>query len=201
MQRAYSFFEAKSFDDDKREIQGIATTPTTDRYGDIVEPEGAQFALPLPLLWQHYPEKPVGHVMTAKPNKNGIPVTVRIEKTDEPGTLKDRLDEAWQSVKLKLVRAFSIGFQPIEYVQIEGKYAYRFTKWDWLELSLVTIPANADCNITTIKSIVERERAALGHKLKSGVKLIQRATPPAAIRPGVKLVLPAGVSAASQIKQ
>jgi hypothetical protein len=33
----------------------------------------------------------------------------------EPGTLKDRLDEAWQSVKMKLVRGVSIGFRAIEY--------------------------------------------------------------------------------------
>ena len=27
-----------------------------------------------------------------------------------------------------------------------------FEEWDWLELSAVTIPANAECTITTIKS-------------------------------------------------
>lgn len=191
LQRAYSLFEVKSFDDEKREIQGLATTPTTDRYGDIVESQGAEFELPLPLLWQHNAEKPVGHVVTAKPSKNGIPVTVKIFKTDEPGVLKDRLDEAWQSVKMGLVRAFSIGFQPKEYSQIEGTYAYRFTKWDWLELSLVTIPANAEATITTVKAIATRERAALGLTRKGGVALIQRAP---AKRSGITLVT-AGVSA------
>lgn len=198
LQRAYSLFEVKSFDEEKREIEGIATTPTPDRYGDIVEPMGAQFELPLALLWQHDATKPVGHVVAAKPTKDGIPVRVKIFKTDEPGTLKDRLDEAWQSVKMKLVRAFSIGFQPIEYSQLKDTYSYRFTKWDWLELSLVTIPANAEANITTVKSIVDRERAALGHTLKGGVRLIQRANPDAEKRSGVKLVS-AGVSAASKI--
>lgn len=196
LQRAYSLFEVKSFDEEKREIQGIATTPTTDRYGDIVESMGAQFELPLPLLWQHNSDKPVGHVIAAKSTKAGIPVTVKIFQTDEPGTLKDRLDEAWQSVKMKLVRAFSIGFAPIEYSQIENTYSYRFTKWDWLELSLVTIPANAEATITTVKSIVDRERAALGHSLKGGVRLIG-ANPQPQKRKGIKLT-PAGVSACSK---
>jgi hypothetical protein len=86
-------------------------------------------------------------------------------------------------------------------VQLEGTYPYRFTKWDWIELSLVTIPANPDCTIQTVKSIVDRERAALGHTLTRGVKLIQRVQPAAQKGAGVKLVLPAGVSADSEIKQ
>ncbi len=53
MKRAYSLFTVKSIDEEQRIIEGIATTPSTDRMGDIVEPEGAQFKLPIPLLWQH----------------------------------------------------------------------------------------------------------------------------------------------------
>ena len=64
---------------------------------------GAKFNLPMPLLWQHKHDQPVGHVEYAKPTKTGIPFKARIAKSDEPGTLKDRLDEAWQSIKLKLV--------------------------------------------------------------------------------------------------
>ncbi|MFM7011873.1 MAG: peptidase U35, partial [Betaproteobacteria bacterium] len=60
--RAYSVLTIKSYDDDERTIEGIATTPSPDRYGDIVEPDGAKFQLPIPLLWQHDSDKPVGHV-------------------------------------------------------------------------------------------------------------------------------------------
>lgn len=185
LQRAYSLLEIKAIDEEKREITGIATTISTDRYGDIVEPEGAEFELPLILLWQHDAQQPVGHVIAARPTKTGIPVTVKIFKSDEPGLLKDRLDLAWQSVKLQLVRAFSIGFQPKEYVQIEGTYAYRFTKWEWLELSLVTIPANAECTITAIKSIDTALRAASGHAHRV-VKLISPGV--SGIKQTVKLI-------------
>lgn len=151
--RAYSVFEIKSVDQEKRIITGIATTPTTDSYDDIVESDGAQFKLPLPLLWQHNADQPIGHVTAAKVSKTGITVTAQLADIAEPGTLKDRLDEAWQAIKYGLVKGFSIGFRPLETAQIEGTWGYRYLKWAWLELSAVTIPANMDCSIQTIKSI------------------------------------------------
>lgn len=51
--RAYSVLEIKSVDSEDRLITGMATTPETDRMGDIVDPMGAKFAKSLPLLWQH----------------------------------------------------------------------------------------------------------------------------------------------------
>lgn len=166
MNRAYSFLEIKSFDDDKRIIEGIASTPTPDRVGDIVEPLGAKFKLPMPLLWQHNASQPIGEVFFAKPTKSGIPFKAKLAKIDEPGNLKDRLDEAWQSIKIGLVKAVSIGFRSIEH-SIMDDGGWRFQSWEWLELSAVTIPANADATIQTIKSIDAEQRAASGRELDS----------------------------------
>lgn len=152
MNRAYSLFTVKEFDDDARIVSGIATTPTPDRMGDIVEPKGAQFSLPLPLLWHHDSRAPVGHVVEAKVTDSGITVRAQVAKMDEPGAVKDRLDEAWQSLKSGLVRGFSIGFKALESARIKDTWSEHFKKWDWLELSLVTIPANAEASITAIKS-------------------------------------------------
>ncbi len=151
-QRAWSQFEVKALDDSLRTLEGIATTPTPDRMGDIVEPKGASFDLPLPFLWQHDAEQPVGHVVSAKTTGDGIGVRIQMAKIDEPGRLKDRLDEAWQSLKIKLVRGLSIGFAPLEYSYMEDTGGYRFLKWSWLELSAVTIPANIEAGISMIKS-------------------------------------------------
>lgn len=161
MKRAYSVLEIKAVSDDAREIEGIATTPETDRMGDIVEPLGAKFAAELPLLWQHDHRAPVGHVRFGKPTKDGIPFKATISKIEEEGELKARLDLAWQSVKALLVRAVSIGFRALEYSLMEGG-GVRFTQTEILELSLVTVPANADCTITTIRSIDTVFRAASG---------------------------------------
>lgn len=161
MNRAYSVLEIKAVREDERVISGVATTPSPDRMGDVVEPMGAEFAAEIPALWQHNHAEPVGHVRLGRPTSKGIPFTITLAKTDEPGPLKDRLDEAWQSVKLKLVKAVSIGFRAIEYALMEGG-GVRFLKTEILELSLVTIPANADCTITSIKSIDTNLRAATG---------------------------------------
>jgi HK97 family phage prohead protease len=181
-QRAYSFFDFKEFDEDTREILGIASTPTPDRYQDIVEPKGAEYNLPIPLLWQHDSWSPVGHVTKAKATNAGIEVVMKLAKLDEPGPLKARLDEAWQSVKLKLVRGLSIGFSALEYTYLPDTGGIHFLKWDWLELSLVTIPANAEATITGFKSVDERvafikrldrqQRAASGPITRAPVTLV-----------------------------
>jgi HK97 family phage prohead protease len=171
MKRAYSLFTIKSIDEEQRVIEGIATTPATDRMGDIVEPEGAVFTLPLPLLWQHNSREPVGEVIAAKATPEGITFRAQFAKILEPGALKDRIDAAWQSVKYKLVKGMSIGFAPLESAQIKDSWAEHFLKWEWLELSCVTIPANVDATITTIKSADQALLAASGDKQHLVVRL------------------------------
>lgn len=153
--RAYSLITIKAIDEEQRTITGIATTPTTDRVGDIVEPSGAQFKLPLPLLWHHKHDQPIGHVTSAKVTKDGILITAKLVKIDEAGKLKDRLDEAWQALKSGLVRGLSIGFRVIQpfadNVELLENGGWRFLKWEWFELSAVTIPANAQASIQTVK--------------------------------------------------
>ncbi|HBN8441005.1 TPA: phage major capsid protein [Pseudomonas aeruginosa] len=162
--RAYSTLEVKALDDEKRVITGIASTPSPDRMQDVVEPKGAQFKLPIPFLWQHNHDEPIGHVTEAKVTQKGIEVSVQLTQVEEPGKLKDRLDEAWQSIKSGLVRGLSIGFSAKEFEQIPGSWGLRFLSWEWFELSAVTIPANAEATITSVKSIDREQRAALGIK-------------------------------------
>jgi HK97 family phage prohead protease len=165
MERAYSVLNVKDIreDADFYYIEGIASTPTPDRMGDVVEPMGAKFKLPMPLLWQHESKAPVGTLEFAKPNKSGIPYKARLPKVKEEGNLKARIEEAVQSIKYKLVAAVSIGFNAID-----GAYermtngGYRFKEWEWLELSLVTIPANSEATITSIKSLCRESLVASG---------------------------------------
>lgn len=166
MNRAYSILAIKAVDDEERVIRGIATTPDPDRVGDIVDPMGVAFTNPMPLLWQHDHKSPVGTVTFDKPTKTGITFEARLPKVAEAGALRDRIDEAWQSVKLGLVRAVSIGFRALEYSFMDDG-GIRFMKSEVYELSLVTIPANADATITAIKSIDAPLLAALGKEPKA----------------------------------
>lgn len=168
IQRAYSQLTLKAFDDGRRTFKGIATTPSTDRMGDIVEPKGAIFNLPIPLLWQHDSRDPIGWVTAASISDQGIEIEGEVarvfaDETDEGSkALSARLSMAWSMMKAKLVRGLSIGFQSVEAVPVGKTYSFRFKKWEWLELSAVTIPANADATITAIKQIDTELRAASG---------------------------------------
>lgn len=159
--RAYSVLDVKALSDETRTFSGVATSPSVDRVGDIIDPLGVKFAAKLPLLWQHRHDQPIGFVKFDKPTKSGITFTAEMPLVEEDGTLKSRIDEAWQSIKLGLVRAVSIGFRAIEYSFMD-KGGIHFKEVEVYELSAVTIPANADAVISTVKSIDRDLRLAAG---------------------------------------
>ena len=150
--RAYSSLTIKAVDEEKRIIRGIATTPAVDRVGDIVEPLGVKFTNPMAFLWQHDAHQPIGTVKFDKPTADGITFEAEIPIIAEEGKLKDRIDEAWQSIKIGLVRAVSIGFRAIEYAFMD-EGGIRFIKCEVYELSAVTIPAQPEAIMTSIKNM------------------------------------------------
>lgn len=183
--RAYSVLEIKSVSEDKRIIRGVATTPSTDRAGDIVDPLGVSFKNPMPLLWQHKHDKPVGLVKFGKPTKEGISFEAELPQISEEGTLRDRIEEAWQSVKYNLVSAVSIGFRPLEYSFLDE--GIKFLKSEVFELSLVTIPANADAVITA-KSFDAEMAKVIKTFDEEALSNNQTSTPPAASGNPVRVV-------------
>lgn len=170
--RIYSCLNIKSVEEteDAYIVEGTATTPSSDRYGDVVVSEGAEYNLPIPLLWQHEHDKPVGLVEYVEIKKNGIFVRCKLSKVEAEGKLKERIDEAYQSLKANLVRAFSIGFRPIEWERLRDSDGTRFLKWDWLELSLVTIPANADATISYVRNFNDDVSRAFSNTSKQDNK-------------------------------
>lgn len=155
--RAYAFLEIKSVDDDLRVIEGIASTPELDRQGDSMDPAGAKFALPMPLLYQHNSDQPIGHVVEAKVTKNGIRIKARLAAEGVDAVI----DRAWKLIKAKLVRGLSIDWKPLEPPTVKDG-AFRYSAWEWLALSAVTIPANASASIQLIKSLDTGRPAASG---------------------------------------
>jgi HK97 family phage major capsid protein/HK97 family phage prohead protease len=191
MNRAYSFLEVKAVGEETRTITGWATTPETDRTGDIVEPLGVKYKNPLVLLWQHDHEKPIGTVDFGTPTAKGVPFTATIAKVEEPGTLKDRVDEAWQSVKAGLIRAVSIGFRSLDHEEIKGTYGLRYKQTEVYELSLVSVPACAGAVITGVKSLKSYDvglPAASGKKEFTVVKLAKPAGASATVKKKIPVV-------------
>lgn len=131
---------------------GWATTPAEDLVGDIVEPRGAVYELPLPLLWMHDHSQPVGVVESATVTERGIRVTFRllpeVEKTKEAVALIEAG-----------ALALSIGFLPLdsEPLHTGGR---RFTSWRFTELSIVSVAANPSAKIDRVgKCLVSAAKA------------------------------------------
>lgn len=175
MDRAYSILQVRSVQEGLKEvvIEGIASTPSTDRQGDVVEPMGATFSLPLVLLWMHDHSKPVGNVTFAKATAAGITFKAVLPFIADPGVLKDRVDEAIHSLRAGLIRAVSIGFRATkDGVERMANGGMRWKAWEWMELSLVAIPAQAEATISVVRAIDTEVRRSVA------------ATPATAAAPG-----------------
>jgi HK97 family phage major capsid protein/HK97 family phage prohead protease len=166
--RAYSVLTIKSIDPTKRTIVGLATSPEPDRVGDIVEPKGVKFKNPLPLLLHHDKTMPVGLARFDRPTDDGITFTAQFPEIPTPGALRDRVDEALQSVQAGLIRGVSIGFRALgdidESIEFLRSGGVRFKSIEVMELSLVTIPAHQLAAIHTIKALDTQDRAAIGER-------------------------------------
>ena len=152
LDRAYAVLEIKALDAARRTITGIAATPTPDRQGDVFEASGATFAAEIPLLLHHDKQRPVG---TARliPHGSAILFEATLAQVETPGPLRDRLEETFQSLTAGLLKGVSVGFRALrDGVKPLKSGGLHFLKTEICELSLVTIPANVDATVLTVKS-------------------------------------------------
>lgn len=149
--RHVTLLRAKSVErDGERFIEGWATKPEEDRMGDVVMPEGARFTLPLPLLFAHKHDEPIGSVIEAKVTKAGIRIRAKLTA----GVA--RAEEVWKLIKDGALSAVSIGFQAIKSTPLPNG-GLRFDEWDWYELSVVAAPALPSARISVAKCIAYRD--------------------------------------------
>ena len=173
--RAWATLEIKAVDPEHRIIEGIASTPSPDRSGDIMDPAGATFALPMPFLWFHDQKNPIGEVFEATVRPEGIYIKARVSRVTKPGRLKTLVDDAWAAFTAQppLVRGLSIGWNELESSPLVNGVK-RVSRWIWGELSAVTVPMNTDATILSVKSF---DLAATGPHPPgaSGLPNLQRA--------------------------
>lgn len=162
VKKSFGNFEIKEINEEKRTFKGVASTPNPDRVKDVMVPNGAEYVLPMPLLFHHDMKSPIGQVISATVTDKGIEVEIQIPEIKEEGNLKTRVDEAYQSLKYGLVKGLSVGFlgdwETAEFIKGGG---IQFNQWEWYELSLVTIPCNKEAE-TDLTKAYEEHKAALG---------------------------------------
>lgn len=154
--KSFTSFKVKEVDGNPRRFKGTATTAKPDRVNDVLLPSGAVFELPIPLLMQHKLIDSVGLVISALVTDLGIEVEFEIPEIEEEGELKKIVDKAFQSIKYGLVKGLSVGFLPdwseVDYREDGGLL---FKKWEWYELSLVTVPCNRDGEVKALHKAFE----------------------------------------------
>ena len=165
-ERAYSVLTIKKIvqSDDERLIEGIASTPNPDRVNDIVEPLGAKFSLPIPLLLatQCRGTRRPGRIRASDQGRDSFP-RAHSQTRPSPAPLRQWLIRPGTRVKAGVVRGVSIGFKTTEKDVLKNG-GWRIKAWEWFELSLVTIPANVEATITNIKSFDRQTSAAPGQR-------------------------------------
>jgi HK97 family phage major capsid protein len=145
--------QVKRASPDGRTFTGVATTPRLDRQGHSVDPAGVTFLNPLPLLFQHDQDVPIGSVIFGPATAAGIPFEATFATVDEPGALRDRVELARQLVASRLIKSVSIGFRILDGAVAAIKGGFRLLRTEVVELSLVTIPSNPDAAILLVKSL------------------------------------------------
>ncbi len=179
----------KALDDEQRIVEGWATRPEVDRTGDIVIPTGAEYKLPLPFLLDHDHEKAVGEVEQVFVSDAGIRFIARIKRINSDSNVARSCTNAWELIKNGLRRYVSIGFRVLDYEDNPKARGMIVKRWEWLELSAVTIPALGSAEITGFK----RYEGMRG----KGIPLVQVDPCTAQVRNGAVKLLSSETPAAS----
>lgn len=141
---------------DEGEIEGLAWPfATPDRVGDMIT-KGA-FAgamLPVPMLFGHDQNDPVGAWETAEEREDGLHIKGRLLVNDLP-----RAREVRALVQSGAVRGLSIGFLTRKAVP-RPKGGRTISELELLEVSLVTLPCHPGARVATAKSVVRALQVA-----------------------------------------
>jgi HK97 family phage prohead protease len=150
------FIETKFTAGDTGEIEGLAWPfGTPDRVGDVIEKGAfATINLPLPILFGHDHNDPLGAWESATETPEGLQVKGRLLVNDVA-----RAKEVQALVKSGAVRGISIGFITRKAVARSGG-GRTITELELLEASLVTIPMHPGARVTSAKSAIEAIRMA-----------------------------------------
>ncbi|MCE7029536.1 HK97 family phage prohead protease [Jiella avicenniae] len=154
--------------DDAGEITGIAWPfGTADRVGDMIEKGAFSGAmLPVPMLFGHNPNDPVGVWESVEETDTGLQVKGRLLVADVA-----RAREVHALVASGAVGGLSIGFSTKKAAPRRGG-GRTISALDLVEISLVTVPAHPGARVTSKKAAanaiaiaeaINRAAAALKH--------------------------------------
>ena len=140
--------------DEERTLTAIASTDNPDRDHDVLKADGwdlKNFKNNPVLLWGHQSsELPIGTVTDIKQEGNKLVFKARFPKAG----VSQKADEVYGLYKDGILRAFSVRFTSTDYKQ-NKEGGLTFEKAELLEISAVTVPANAEALVQSVKQLKE----------------------------------------------
>ena len=131
-----------------------------DSYGEIVMLGAFTRSLkawnksrrPIPMLWQHRSDQPIGVWDTFEEDDKGLKLSGRLNLETQRG------NEAWSDVKMQAVTGLSIGYyevkaDPYDFSNAEPR---KLIELDLREVSPVTFPALKEAQIDAVKARLAR---------------------------------------------
>lgn len=146
--------EVKENGDDTILISGYANTTAKDRVGDVIKEEawtkgGLDNYLKNPIvLAYHDPSQPIGEVVDYGVNNKGLHVIAEISKA---------AGNVYDLIKANVLKAFSVGFVVKDADYDDETDIFVIKDLELYELSVVSIPANADSIFSVAKSFENEE--------------------------------------------
>jgi len=151
-----SNFRVKAVDKEKESItiEGFANTTNKDRVGDVILEEawskgGMDNYLKNPIVLAfHNHERPIGEVTEYSVNNQGLRVVAEISKA---------AGDVYNLVKEGVLKAFSVGFRVKDADYDSDTDIFVIKDLELYELSVVSIPANAESIFSVKKSFKDEE--------------------------------------------
>lgn len=132
------------------EVEVVMSTGAIARDGHILVPQGAlldNYRQNPVVLWQHDAKMPVARASDIRVAGNDISAKI----TFAPLGVSPDADKVRGLVKSGIVNAVSVGFDPIDGDPLDPRKPYsgkRFTEWELLECSFVSVPADTGAVVT-----------------------------------------------------
>ena len=155
----------------ENEVEVIISTSALARDGHILVPSGCDLgnyrSNPI-VLWQHNPDVPVGRAADLAVEGNKIRARILFA----PAGISAKADEVRGLVKSGVVSGVSVGFDVSDSEPLDPKKPFggqRFTKWELLECSFCSVPADPGAAVTARAQQLEKN--AMTTQIRAGKKL------------------------------
>ena len=165
-----------------RQIRVVASDGSVDRMGDILEPSGAElddFRRNPVVLAQHDVNQPVARCKSIKAEADKITALIEFPAAG----VSELADEYCRLYKSGILNAVSVGFLPLDWKPLPHSGGRRYTRWELLELSLVSVPANANALVierglsSSSNAVCEAEMLHAADHYQRAARLAELASP------------------------